>query len=138
MPGAWHFIHGHSGHIEDKEPILWTQCKGWGLCFYLRDNTHTWLHYAVPSFALFNWRVDLLQLKLSVGQFGKVSETDLWDGNVRLWQKSVDFTQGETDSMVSLGQEWEIFHAVGVSLKVEANGGDANFNIYAIGANFRQ
>ena len=139
MYGAWHFIHGHSGAVEDMQTVGSLERKGWGLSFWQRANTENWLHYAVPSNSLYGWRVDHLHLKFTAGEYAKVSEIHLWDGNIRIWEQSVNFTGGELDMMMELGAEFEITCALGVSIKVEASeGGDGLFVFHAVGANFRQ
>lgn len=139
MFGAWHFTHGHSGVVEKPDYVLSLERKGWGLCFLQRAGTDNWVHFAIPSFSLYNWRIDTLHVKVTAGEHARVSEVNLWDGNVKFWQKNLDYSNGEIDAMIELDREWEIFRALGVSLKVEADAaGDAHFMFHAVGANFRQ
>ncbi|MEI6236145.1 MAG: hypothetical protein WCT04_24075 [Planctomycetota bacterium] len=139
MYGAWHFIHGHSGAVEDTENVSGLQRKGWGLSFFQRAGTSNWVHFAIPSNALYGWRADHLHVKFTAGDTAKVSAIHLWDGNVRIWERSVESGNGEFDMMMELGQEFEIARALGVSIKIEATeSGDGLFMFHAVGANFRQ
>ncbi len=139
MYGAWHFIHGYSGAVEDTQTVGSLERKGWGLSFWQRAHTINWVHFAIPSHAQYGWRVDHLHLKFTTGEHARVSEIHLWDGNVRILQQPVEFSGGEIDAMMELGKEFEINRALGVSIKVEANeAGDGHFMFHAVGANFRQ
>ncbi len=139
MYGAWHFVHGHGGNVEESHNIASLERKGWGLSFVQRGGSTNWLHYAVPSNSQYNWRVDHVHLKFTAYEHAKVTEIHLWDGNIQFWQKSVDYSGGEVDVMIELGQEFELFRGLGVSIKTEADpGGDAQFVFHAVGANFRQ
>ncbi|HLX60005.1 MAG TPA: DUF6623 family protein [Planctomycetota bacterium] len=139
MFGAWHFVHGHSGVVERPDYVLGLERKGWGLCFRQRAGTFNWVHFAIPTFALYNWRIDHVHVKFTAGEYARVSEVNLWDGNIKFWEQNLNYAGGEIDAMIELDREWEIFRALGVSLKVEADSaGDAHFMFHAVGANFRQ
>lgn len=139
MYGAWHFIHGHSGSVEDTSHVGALERKGWGLSFWQHANTSNWVHFAIPSNSLYGWRADHIHVKFTTGEHARVSEIHLWDGNVRIWEQAVNFNGGELDMMMELGKEFEITRGLGVSIKVDADpAGDGHFMFHAVGANFRQ
>jgi hypothetical protein len=53
IPGTanakWFCIHGHSGQIEDESALDKSTRAGWGLIGYMKQDSNTWVHFAVPS-----------------------------------------------------------------------------------------
>jgi len=139
MAGAWNFIHGHSGRIENLEQVKELTTKGWGLSFYQTAGTENWVHFALPSNSQFGWRIDFLELQFTAGENAKVTQVHLWDGAIQFWEGALDTQTGAVDVVLDLGGEWEVHRALGVSLKIETDpAGDGHFMFYSVGANFRQ
>jgi len=137
--GAWHFVHGHAGQVENKDTTYGLQAMGWGLSFHQVAGTSNYVHFAIPSNALYGWRADHLHLQFTCGEFAQVTEVTLWDGKQKFKEVPLEFKEGEVDVLINLEGEWEIQRGLGLSLKLEADeAGDAHFMFHAAGANFRQ
>ena len=134
---AWHFTHGHSGQVENKDSIYGLQAMGWGLSFHQKADTFNHVHFAVPSNSLYGWRVNYIHLQFTCSENARVTQVHLWDGKYQFHEASLEFQEGEVDVVIDLGGQWEIQRALGVSVRVEAGPeGDGHLLFHAVGANF--
>jgi len=134
---AWHFIHGHSGQVENKDTIFGLQAMGWGLSFHQVAGTSNYVHFAVPSNSLYGWRVNFIHLQFTCAENAKVTQVHLWDGKNQFHEAALEFQEGEVDVVINLGGEWEIQRGLGISLKAEADeAGDGHYLFHSVGANF--
>lgn len=139
----WVYIHGHSGHVENSsiaESVSAEAHPGEFSCY--PSPLGTWVHYAVPTISMFNAKqasVRYLRLKFATASSdAALTSISLWDGNIEF--HTIDGSwSGENDILVDLGRKWNIYRALGVSLKFQ--GGiepmDHHTVIRAVGARWQ-
>lgn len=137
----WLGTQGYSGRIQDPSKTLgyigdlvhW----GWGLSFVQLAGTENWVHFAVPTPAQDNWTVDKIMLDFETDNSNSwISQIDLWDGAMKFktitgkWFKKKNVE-------ISLGQQWKIYRALGVSVQIKTKGSkNQNFHFYAVAGHF--
>ena len=143
----WTFTHGTTGRIQAPASYSGTT-YGWGLDFNL-NSTYAWVHFAVPSTtysynnfygAAKQWKVRYLRLKFVTGSSDiRVTKIHVYDGNILF--KVIDKTfatgwYGSNDLLVDLGQLWNIYRALGVTIEVDRGVESVSHNVkfYAVGA----
>src|SRR4030042_3869094 len=142
--GDWFLVHGTSGVIQSPAEVT-AEVYGWGLTFTL-SGLSTWVHYAPPSkpftkLATYKqWRVRYIRLKFETGSSDiRVTAVHVYDGNIQFmtfdktWATS---WYGSNDIVLDLGQSWDIYRALGISICVErgVESMDHSVQFYAVGA----
>jgi hypothetical protein len=144
----WFYVHGTSGIIQTPSAVYNPVAYAWGLTFTL-SGLSTWVHYAPPSKPLTyinatasyqQWRVRYVRIKFTTGSSDiKVTKIHFYDGNILF--KTVEKTfatgwSGYNDLLVDLGQKWNIYRALGVSIEVTrgVESMDHSIQINSVGA----
>jgi hypothetical protein len=142
----WTYTHGTTGRVESPASYTGTT-YGWGLDFIL-NSTYAWVHYAVPSLTYSydsvtrykQWRVRYLRIKFYTSNADiRVTKIHLYDGNIRFKVIERPFATGwygYNDLLVDLGQYWNIYRALGVTMEVDRGVENVTHNVkfYAVGA----
>jgi len=139
----WVYTHGHSGSVQSPGNVTGLLPMGWGLQFAVKPGVGTWVHYAVPTTTKSGtkqYAVRHLRLKFTTGSVDAyLRHIHVWDGNVRFVTLSDVNLSEVQDIKIDLGQNWNVYRGLGVSLEFVAGVESMSHQveIQAVGAQFK-
>jgi len=108
--------------------------RGWGLDFWLDDDSNTWVHFAVPTPA--SKTVRQIGLRFEAANGGKVVGVHIWNGNTQVKTLTVSYS-GSQDVTLDLGSYFTFNRGLGISVHIESYwDDDGHFKFFGVGANF--